>query len=121
MKVVIFKPLRRIKKTGKITVASYMQWRKVKTSDYNNFSLIIDDEYKSFPKDEYVYDHKGENLFWYNFKNPQDVPKMNISIQSICERFGISTEHLEGEEWKIADIDIFRQLYPNVADWKIHF
>lgn len=64
MKTIIFRPLRRIKKTGKITVASYMQWRKVKTADYSKFNLIIDDEYKRLPSDELVYDNKGENLFW---------------------------------------------------------
>lgn len=64
MKIITFRPLRRIKKTGKVTVASYMQWRKVKTADYNNFALIINEEYKTMPPDEYVYDHNGEILFW---------------------------------------------------------
>ncbi len=73
MKTITFRPLRRIKKTGKITVASYMQWRKVKTADYNKFVLIINEEYKALPKDEYVYDHNGENLFWRNF-NPEEIP-----------------------------------------------
>lgn len=73
MKTITFRPLRRIKKTGKITVASYMQWRKIKTADYSKFILVIDDEYKSFPKDEYVYNHNGENLFWKNY-NPEEIP-----------------------------------------------
>ncbi len=73
MKTIIFRPLRRVKKTGKITVASYMQWRKVKTADYNNFKLIIDPEYKTLPKDELVYDHNGENLFWKDF-DPEQIP-----------------------------------------------
>lgn len=73
MKTIKFRPLRRIKKTGKVTVASYMQWRKVKTADYNKFILIIDDEYKTFPKDEYVHDHNGEVLYWRDF-NVEDIP-----------------------------------------------
>lgn len=73
MKTITFKPLRRIKKTGKVTVASYMQWRKVKTADYNRFILIINDEYKTFSKDELVYDHNGENLFWRHY-NPEEIP-----------------------------------------------
>lgn len=75
MKTIKFRPLRRIKKTGKITVASYMQWRKVKTADYNTFQLIVDDEYKSLPKDELVYNRNGENLFWRNF-NPENIPTL---------------------------------------------
>jgi len=76
MKTIIFRPLRRIKKTGKITVASYMQWRKVKTADYSNFKLIINDEYKAFRKDELVYNHNGENLFWRHY-NPEEIPMLN--------------------------------------------
>ena len=76
MKTITFRPLRRIKKTGKITVASYMQWRKVKTADYNKFVLIINNQYRSFPKDELVYDHNGENLFWRHF-NPEEIPMLN--------------------------------------------
>jgi hypothetical protein len=73
MKTIIFRPLRKIKKTGKVTVASYMQWRKVKTADYSNFLLIVNEEYKTFPKDELVYDHNGENLFWKDF-DPEQIP-----------------------------------------------
>ena len=73
MKTIKFRPLRRIKKTGKITVASYMQWRKVKTADYSQFKLIVNQEYKTFDKDELVYDHKGENLFWRHY-NPEEIP-----------------------------------------------
>ena len=76
MKEITFRPLRRIKKTGKITVASYMQWRKIKTADYSNFKLIINDEYKSFEKNELVYNHKGENLFWRNY-NPEEILLLN--------------------------------------------
>ncbi len=76
MKKIIFRPLRRIKKTGKITVASYMQWRKVKTADYGKFILLINDEYKAFPKDELVFNHSGENLFWRHY-NPEEIPILN--------------------------------------------
>lgn len=73
MKEIVFRPLRRIKKTGKIAVASYMQWRKIKTADYSNFKLIVNDEYKTFPKGELVYNHNGENLFWKDF-DPEKIP-----------------------------------------------
>lgn len=78
MKTITFRPLRRIKKTGKITVASYAQWRKVKTADYNKFRLIVDNEYKTMPKGEYVYNHEGEQLFFYAY-NPNDIPIFNWS------------------------------------------
>src|SRR5690606_11615957 len=73
MKTIKFRPLRRIKKTGKITVASYMQWRNLMTADYREFNLILSEEHKAFPKDEYVYNHKGEVLFFFDY-NPLDVP-----------------------------------------------
>lgn len=76
MKEIKFRPLRRIKKSGKIVVASYMQWRKVKVADYDNFILSIDNEYKSLPKDELVYNHNGENLFWRHY-NPEEIPMLN--------------------------------------------
>lgn len=50
MRTIKFRPLRVIKKTGKITVASYMQWRKVMTADYNQFNLIISDDHKKMAK-----------------------------------------------------------------------
>jgi hypothetical protein len=76
MNIITFRPLRRIKKTGKITVASYMQWRKIKTADYNKFILIVNEEYKTFSNDELVYNHNGENLFWRHY-NPEEIPILN--------------------------------------------
>lgn len=71
-KTIKFRPLRVIKKTGKITVASYMQWRRIKTADYNKFTLIIDESYKLLADDEFVYNHEGEQLFFYDLK-PDDI------------------------------------------------
>jgi len=57
-----------------------MQWRSIKTSDYNNFNLIIDESYKMLNDEDFVYNHEGEQLFFYDFKpcdiivNP-DIPK----------------------------------------------
>ncbi len=73
MKYIVFRPLRRIKKTGKITVASYAQWNKVRTADYAAFLLTIDNEYAAMPPDEHVYNHEGKPLFWRDF-NPADIP-----------------------------------------------
>lgn len=72
MKTITFRPLRRIKKTGKITVASYMGWYKVRCANYSEFSLVVNDEYKDFDKSEFVYNHEGELLFHFNY-NPWDV------------------------------------------------
>ena len=89
-----FKPLRKIKKTDKITVASYIQWRKILISDKNcdwrneKFNLVIDNEYKTFNSDELVYNYKGEVLFWYNYKNPESLPKNYINIEQITELLG---------------------------------
>ena len=43
------------------------------TADYNKFNLEINDEYKLLPANEYVYNHKGDQLFFYAY-NPADVP-----------------------------------------------
>lgn len=81
MKQIAFSPLRKIKKTGKITVASYMAWRRLFATDsWTNFELSIDEEYKSFPKDAYVYDHKGKQLFFYDY-HPDDIPVYKDHIQ----------------------------------------
>lgn len=72
MRTIKFRPLRVIKKTGKITVASYIQWRGVKTADYNNFTLVIDENYKMLNDSEFVYDHLGKQLFFYDF-NPNNI------------------------------------------------
>lgn len=73
MKTVKFRPLRVIKKTGKVTVASYLQWYKVSCADYNKFNLVIDAEYRSINDDELVYDHEGELLFWH-INSPDTIP-----------------------------------------------
>jgi hypothetical protein len=68
MKAITFRPLRRVKKTGKIVVAAYTQWNRLHTSDFRGaFSLTIDDEYKGLPEDEHVYNHEGKPLFWRDF------------------------------------------------------
>jgi len=76
MKSVAFRPLRRVKKTGKIVVAAYAKWNSVRTADYSTFSLTIDREYAELPDDELVYNHKGENLFWLDF-DPDSIPMLS--------------------------------------------
>jgi hypothetical protein len=73
MRTITFRPLRRIKKLNKIVVASYGTWSNVMTADNNKFNLILSDEHKLFSPDEYVYNHKGELIFWFNI-NPADIP-----------------------------------------------
>ena len=72
MKKLIFRPLRLNKKTGKIIVASYFGWRKLKTADYSNFELTVIPEYKGLGSDAFVYDHKGQQLFWFNIE-PEEI------------------------------------------------
>lgn len=57
---------------GKVIVASYPLWNRVRTANYNQFTLIIDDEYKRLDKESFVYDHKGELLYFLPY-NPADV------------------------------------------------
>lgn len=60
------------KKMGKIIVASYPLWNKVKTANYSQFNLIVDDEYKRLDPESFVHDHKGELLYFFPY-NPAEV------------------------------------------------
>src|SRR3954468_2058578 len=79
LRTVKFRPLRRIKKTGKVVVASYGSWSRVSTSNYNPFNLIIDPEYRSLPHDEYVYDSDGALLYFFPY-DPSDIPVIKSSV-----------------------------------------
>ena len=87
MRTIKFKPLRVVKKSGKITVASYMQWRGIKTADHNLFTLAVDESYKLLNDIDFVYNHLGEHLFFYDYKpndiiiNP-DIPQSNEFVSN---------------------------------------
>lgn len=87
MKTIIFRPLRTIKKTGKITVTSYTQWRKVMSANQSaeyfgeKINLSITNEHLTFDPNERVYNHKGELLFWFNYQNPEILPKNLLNEQ----------------------------------------
>jgi len=88
MKTINFRPLRLEKKSGLIKVASYQQWRKIKTADYNQFVLNIDDAYKSFPENAQVYNHKGKELFWHDY-NPESIRLINnLTIGEADRHYG---------------------------------
>lgn len=92
MKTITFRPLRRIKKTGKVTVASYMSWYKIQTADYGKFKLIINTEYKMLPPHELVYDHEGNQLFWFKY-HPADIPVFNYSILFDLDKIREENKH----------------------------
>lgn len=92
MKTLSFRPLRRVKKTGKIVVTSYMGWNKLRTADYNKFNLIISDEYKLLPKDEYVYNHEGKLLYFFTY-NPADVPVYDSTAERILDENWLDKLH----------------------------
>lgn len=77
MRTIKFRPLRVIK-GGKIAVASYPQWRSIKTSDYNSFNLVIDKSYKMLNDADFVYNHKGEQLFFYDYSPNEIIVNPNI-------------------------------------------
>lgn len=103
MKEIKFVPLRRVKKTGKIVVAGYMQWNKVRCADYNEFQLMLSDEHVGFSPDEFVHNHKGELLFWYNHQDPEALSKNYPSIESAINILGVDPSVFEGEEWKLSE------------------
>lgn len=94
MKTITFRPLRRIKKTGKIAVASYMQWRKVKTADYEPFSLIIDNECAGMPSNEFVYNHEGKQLFFFPYP-----PQLTEHFGSQYMDTEVVFQHFDGVIW----------------------
>lgn len=72
MKTIKFRPLRLNKKTGKIIVASYMQWNKLRCANYSDFNLIIVNEYERMNKSDFVYNHEGKQLYHFGY-NPWNV------------------------------------------------
>lgn len=79
MQTVTFCPLGRVKKTGKIVVAAYPQWRRILMADYAAFVLAINREYAGLPADEQVYNHAGQPLFWRDF-DPEQIPVFEFNV-----------------------------------------
>lgn len=111
IRTIKFRPLRVIKKTGKIMVASYMQWRIIKTADYNSFILMVDENYKMLNDSDFVYNHLGKQLFFYGY-NPGRVPiikRVILDFEDIEENptpefktgnnFILQNSGLQGGEW----------------------
>lgn len=92
MKTINFRPLRFEKKSGLIKVASYQSWRKVKTADYNAFNLNVDYSYKNLPDDDFVFDHKGNELFFPNY-TPNDIKEVPVNMT-------IGEANLQHENWR---------------------
>lgn len=109
MKSITFRPLRRIKKTGKITVASYVQWNKIRCGNYLEFILNVNNEYENFDKAEFVYNHKGELLYHFNY-NPWEVFESHYSciapgfdwdyMRKTYINFTLVNKDREGKEYK---------------------
>ncbi len=69
-----------------------MGWNRIMTADYNKFNLVVNDEYKQFPKDEFVYDHNGNLLFFFNY-NPADIPVYNSDAERIIDENWLDKIH----------------------------
>ena len=81
-KVIKFRPLRKVKKTGKIVVASYSQWRKLASLNYSYppVTVIIDQSYKEFTQSDHVFNHTGNQLFFYNYP-PDEWEKQPFKLR----------------------------------------
>lgn len=93
---ILFRPMRLVKKTGKIVVASYSQWSKVRTANYSQFNLIVNDDYKQLPPDAFVYNHKGELLYFMDY-NPADVPIYDSQVERMRDEDWLQKLH-EGKQ-----------------------
>jgi len=89
----LFSPLIRIKSTGKITVLSYMGWRKFYRMPFSEFE--INHEYKSFDVNEYVYNRKGEQLFFYDYRPSDIMPRIDGDNTSIKWHHKYSDESIQ--------------------------
>lgn len=69
-----------------------MQWNKVRCADYNKFNLIVLEDYKLMPKDEYVYNHKGELIYFFTY-NPADLPVYNSDAERILDENWLDKIH----------------------------
>lgn len=103
MKSITFRPLRRVKKTGKIVVASYPQWNRIRTADYSAFALTVDNEYAGLPADEHVYNHEGKPLFWKDC-DPAAIPvytpeELRVFEIEIADLFARTPHH--GIRWDL--------------------
>ena len=98
-KSITFRPLRMLK-TGQIAVATYTQWRRIKTADHHHFELIVSTEYRKFEPENLVYNYKGEPLFWKHY-DPDKIPTLN--------RYAlIDGEHVPYPEmWKTTDTEMY--------------
>lgn len=111
MKNVQFRPLRRDKKTGKVIVASYSSWRKIKTADCQKTLLTVKRDYANMKHDEFVHNHKGELLYFYRY-NPNDIPLFDPNsiedtnaIFAITKVRGLKNHLSEGYNYSGAGID----------------
>jgi hypothetical protein len=101
MKSIVFRPLRLVKKSSKIVVASYAQWNRVRTADYGAFCLTVDNEYATMPLDAQVHDHAGQPLFWKDY-DPAAIPvytpeELRIYEIEIADLFQRTPHH--GIQW----------------------
>ena len=96
MQTIRFNPLKkRNRRYKKITVSPYLAWKAVMGADNQKFNLILSTEHELMNKDDYVYNHRGELLFFYGY-NPADVPVFQFTpllntdkIHKEHEHFGI--------------------------------
>jgi hypothetical protein len=79
-----------------------MQWRRIKAADYSKFNLVIDNCYKDMPKDAFVYNYQGEQLFFFTY-HPNEIPIytqtgiLDIDLQPIPTPYAvkwISSNHM---------------------------
>jgi hypothetical protein len=62
------------------------------TADYNRFNLIVNDEYKLLPENEFVFNHKGELLYFLDY-NPGDVPVYDSVAERIINEYWLDELH----------------------------
>lgn len=86
-----FRPLRKDKKSGKIIVASYDQWRKVFNSKLK-VVLVLD----NYDKSSFVYNHELKQLF-FPFENPSEIENTFEYKEG-----DIKIDLLNGRKWYMA-------------------
>jgi hypothetical protein len=97
---------------GKIVVASYPQWNRVRTADYSAFCLTVDNEYAGLPVDEHVYNHEGKPLFWKDFEptdipiyTPEEMRLFEIEFADLRSHYGIRWESSGRISYNVRGLD----------------
>ena len=113
-----FRPLR-IKK-GKVTVSSYMSWRKFFNRGVYGGLVSLVKEYEAFNQEEFVFNHKGEQLFFPNYL-PESIKEQGYVVGFDCDKVPCFSHYTVKMISKLSSIEVIDTFEPlrvkDVVKW----